>query len=309
MNSGWMITCSAAAAWTATCLLLAELLFGREGRIQRRIAAATRRGEAAPAAQALFRTWSVSGDANGVRERVRRFVEQSGLAVAPQQLIAMTAALAGVCGAAGAVFAPAPAWGLVTLTAGLLGPFLYVWHRRRQRTERIRRQLPEAFDAMSRAVQAGQTLQSALQIAAADCRPPLSTEFRRCSDQQNLGLSQEATLRDLAERVPIVELRIFIIVLLVQRQCGGSPVEVLNNMSELVRKRMRLTQRVRALTGEGRLQAFVLTILPVAAFAWLLLTRREYIQSLLDRPQLLAAVVAMQLAGAVWIHRTVRIDY
>ena len=310
MSMGWIITCSA-AAWGATCLLLAEMLFGRESRVQRRVTAAARRGEAATVATpALFRNWSSSSlESTGVRDRVQRFVEQSGLPVQPAHVFALAAGLAGISGLVGALLAPAPGWGGLTLLAGFSVTFVYVWYRRRQRTERIRRQLPEAFDAMSRAVQAGQTLQSAMQIVAADCRPPLSAEFRRCCDQQNLGLSQEATLRELAERVPVVELRIFIIVLLVQRQCGGSPVEVLNNMSELVRKRMRLVQRVRALTGEGRMQALVLTVLPIAAFAWLFLTRREYIQTLLDRPYLLAAVIVMQLAGAVWVHRVVRIDY
>jgi tight adherence protein B len=309
MSTGWIITCSA-VAWTATCLLLAEALFGRSTRIHRRIEAVSRRGDAGAAAQALFRNWrSLSGESSGINERLRRFVEQSGVAVSLHSLLALAVALAGACGAAGAVLAPHPAWGLATLAGGLMLPLAFIWQQRLQRIERMRRQLPEAFDAMSRAVQAGQTVQSALLIVAADCRPPLSAEFRRCCDQQNLGLSQEATLHELAERVPIVELRMFIIVLLVQRQCGGSPVEVLNNMSDLVRKRMRLAQRVRALTGEGRMQAFVLTILPIAAFAWLSLTRPEYIQTLLDRPQLLIAIAAMQACGTIWIHRIVRINY
>lgn len=309
MTTGWIITCSA-AAWTAGCLLFAELLFGRESRVNRRISAAARRGQSVVVSQALFRNWTeLSKQPSGLRERLRRFLDQSGIAVAPQHVFALAVALAGACGAAGGLLAPHPAWGGASLLGGLALPFGYLWHRRARRIRQMRRQLPEAFDAMSRAVQAGQTVQSALQIVALDCRPPLSLEFRRCCDQQNLGLSQDATLRELAERVPLIELRMFIIVLLVQRQCGGSPVEVLNNMADLVRQRMRLAQRVRALTGEGRMQAVVLTILPIAAFIWLLVTRPEYIQALLDRPQLLVAVLALQLVGAIWIHRTVSIDY
>jgi tight adherence protein B len=148
-----------------------------------------------------------------------------------------------------------------------------------------------------------------MQLVASECRPPISAEFRHCCEQQNLGLSYESALRGLASRIPLVELHILVISLLVQRQCGGNPVEVMGNMADLVRKRLRLDQRLKALTGEGRMQAWVLTILPVSAFFGLWVMRPEYMQPLLERPVLLASAAAAQILGSVWIRWLLRLPF
>jgi tight adherence protein B len=192
---------------------------------------------------------------------------------------------------------------------GLAVPWIVIWNTRRRRVSQITKQLPEAFDIMRRAVQAGQTVPSALQMAATECRKPLSQELALCCEQQNLGLPYDSTLRELAQRIPIPEVQIFAIAMIVQRQFGSNPVEILTNISDMIRKRSRLAKRVQALTGEGRLQAIVLTILPIGVFVWLVVFRPEYIQSLIDRPKLLGMVAALQVIGTLWIRRTIRIDY
>jgi tight adherence protein B len=310
MNQGWVLTCGAAAT-TALGLLIADLMYGRQQRIRQRIAQAARSaGSTGSAETALFRGWELAGDeSDRLLSRCRQFIQQSAVALTISQLAAMSAA----CGAAAGAFAflalPFPIIVPVAAAIGLAAPIAFVSYRRAQRIRQFVNQLPEAFDLMQRAVQAGQTVPSAFQQVAAACLPPIAEEFALCSEQQNLGLPHDATLRDLARRVPVVELHIFVIALMIQRHCGGSPVEVLTNMSDLVRKRLRLRNRVRALTGEGRLQALVLTVLPIAAFVWLAVTRPEYIQTLIDRPKLLAAVALLQVVGTVWVRRTVRIDY
>lgn len=310
MNQALVITCSAAAS-TATCLLIVELLFGDGRRMRRRIHEAARRMGAANSRQlALFREWDPqSRNATNLLAQAREFVQQSGLPFRLWQVAASSCGSGLVGLGAGLWLTAHPAWGIPLSAAGVAGPWLFVWDARRRRVEQIAQQLPEAFDVMSRAVQAGQTLSSAFQIVSAECRDPVAREFGYCYEQQNLGLPHDAALQDLSRRIPIVELQMFVIALLVQRQCGGNPVELLNNMATLIRKRLRLAQRVRALTGEGRLQATVLTVLPVAAFAWLSLTRPDYIQVLLDRPRLLLGVVMLQVVGAIWVRKTVQVEY
>ncbi|MGC3969945.1 MAG: type II secretion system F family protein [Pirellulales bacterium] len=168
-------------------------------------------------------------------------------------------------------------------------------------------QLPRALDIIARAVQAGQTVPAAFQMVADDLEPPISLEFRRCHEQQSLGASFESSLRSLGERTGIMELRIMIIALLVQRRSGGNLAALLQNLSLLVQKRLKLEQRMRALTGEGRMQANVLIILPTAAFAALYVLAPDYVGVLLERPWVIAAALAAQALGAVWICRCIRI--
>jgi tight adherence protein B len=310
MSSAWVLTCGA-AAWTAACLLIVDAVYGRRGRVRRRIEQAAR-ATAAPAADgtSLFRGWDQSAEsAENALARLRRLVQQSGLPLELSHLVLASGGLA--LFGAGCGWLLAPHWAIAAAlgTFGLAAPMLVVCRQRARRVSRLLGQLPEAFDIMLRSVQAGQTVPSAFQLVAGECRDPLASEFKLCCEQQNLGLPHDAALRDLARRVPVVELHIFVIALMVQRHCGGSPVEVLRNMSDLVRKRLRLANRVRALTGEGRMQAIVLTVLPIAAFLWLAVTRPEYIQTLIERPKLLGGVVLAQIVGTIWIRRTIRIDY
>jgi tight adherence protein B len=203
------------------------------------------------------------------------------------------------------------AWWLVGILgiAGTMLPFVVLILRKRIRHRRISRQLPEAFSMISRAVKAGQTVPSALQIIADDFDPPISAEFARCYEQQNLGVSRELALRQLANRTGIMELQIFVVALLVQAKSGGDLVELLDNLSAMIRKRVKLKDRVRALTGEGRMQALVLMILPVAGLLGIIVTTPEYARTLLDRPWLLAGTAAVQAVGAFWVRRIVNFQY
>lgn len=310
MNAVLVMTC-AGAAWTAVCLLVVDQVFSRQRRIQLRLQQAAGRSSLSQAeASKLFRGFQPD-DTRLLRiyGQMEGFARQSGLPVSLQQVGAASLCLAVV----GAVVTTLlnRHWSLVCagISAGLAAPWLALWTARRRRVQQITRQLPDAFDIMRRAVQAGQTVPSALQLAAIECRRPLAAELSLCCDQQNLGLPFDATLRDLAQRIPVPEVQIFAIAMIVQRQFGSNPVEILNNISDMIRKRTKLAKRVQALTGEGRLQAIVLTILPIGVFLWLMLFRPDYIQTLIDRPKLLGMVAALQVIGTLWVRRTIRIDY
>jgi tight adherence protein B len=145
-------------------------------------------------------------------------------------------------------------------------------------------------------------------MIADDFAPPIADEFRRCYEEQNLGISYDAALRNVARRTGIMELRILVIALLVQSRSGGSLVELMQNLATMVRKRLVLQQKVRALTGEGRMQALVLIALPILVFVAMYVLNREYAQVLLEHPWLLAGCAAAQAAGAAVIHKLIQIE-
>jgi len=195
----------------------------------------------------------------------------------------------------------------IAVAAGLL-PTIYVILRGVARRKKLCMQLPQAFDMINRCVRSGQTVPAAMQMIADDFEEPIAGEFRRCHEQHSLGIPLDTALRDLAVRAGIMELRLFVVGIILQLQSGGNMSEFLSTLSSLVRKRLSLQQRVKALTGEGRMQAGVLMVLPMAALIGINWLAPSYARCLMERPALLAGTACAQILGIIWIKRIVRID-
>ena len=200
---------------------------------------------------------------------------------------------------------------IIGLVAGLIGlwlPFLYVQYQRKARLARILDQLPEAFDLMSRVVRAGQTTSQAILTVAEEFPQPIGGEFSYCAEQQNLGLSPELSLRDLARRTGWLEIKLFVMALLVQQQTGGSLTELLEKLATIIRQRASLRGEIKALTAEGRLQAMILLGLPVLLFFAMFFLNRDYISELMAHPTLIMTTLAFEGVGALWIRKIVNFD-
>jgi tight adherence protein B len=240
------------------------------------------------------------------RERCELLIEQSATPLTLRQCCAAAAVAAVGPALAAAWLAPLAIPLAAVVGAGAVPAALYC--KRFARQKRLSRQLPEAFQMISRSVSAGQTVPAALRIIADDFEGPISEEFALCYEQQNLGMSRETALRKLAHRTGVMELQLFVVALLVQERSGGDLVALLDNLAAMIRKRLKLQNRIRALTGEGRMQALVLIALPIAALAAMLVLSPEYAQSLLDRPWLLGLAAGAQTLGALWIRRIVNFE-
>jgi tight adherence protein B len=252
---------------------------------------------------------SASKSPNHWRARASDLIEQSGLPVETRTMLLISLGLAAAVALVSFVVIGRWWSNAIGLIIGFAIPWLYILTMRRVRTQRLTRQLPDALDVISRAVRAGQTVPASFQMVADDFAPPISDEFRQCYEEQNLGIPYDAALRNLAHRTGIMELRILVVALLVQSRSGGSLTELVQNLASMVRKRLVLQQKVKALTGEGRMQATVLIALPFLVFIAMYVLNREYAQVLLDRPWLLAGCVAAQAAGAAMIHKLIQIDF
>jgi tight adherence protein B len=244
-----------------------------------------------------------------IEDRLQRTLEQSGLTISLRSLV-----LAGVgCAAtAGLALALATMTWWIALAAALPAfcvPLLFVAIRREQRLSKLRCQLPDAFEMMSRSIRAGQTVTRAFQTVADDFESPISDEFAWCFEQQNLGLPQDVALRDLARRCGVAELQMLVVALLVQRQSGGSPVELLDNLALVVRRRITLQERIKTLTAEGRMQAGVLLLLPPLLLTAISSLNPDYVAALWDRPLLLLGLLGSELLGVIWIRRILMLDF
>ncbi len=242
------------------------------------------------------------------RARLQTMLAQSGLPLTPARLAGLSLGLA-LAGAVLGLFIN----GGVTAVVGFIGlgvaPVLYVRHRQRARHDRFLMQLPAAFDLMARVLRSGHSVPQAFLAVADSFEPPIAGEFAHCQEQQNLGLLPEVTYRELARRTGVLEVKIFVMAMMIQRQTGGNLSEVLERLAALVRERVRLRNHVRTLTAEGRLQAVVLLVLPPVMFFVMRFINRPYADVLLEHPGLIAAMIASMGLGALWIRKIIQFDF
>src|SRR5262249_46257555 len=227
----------------------------------------------------------------------------------PQRLLTMMVGGGLSLGLLGFLLRDSVLVGALLGVGGALGPWLYVLRKRLFRMGKLLNQLPDAFELMSRIVRAGQTMAQAMQAVAEEFEPPLAAEFAYCYEQQNLGLAPETSLRDLARRTGLLEIKILVLSLLVQQQTGGNLAQLLDNLAGVVRERLRIQGRIRALTAKGRFQAIVLLALPPFVFVAMLVMYRDFAKVLLDHPNLLIGMGISMGIGAWWIRRIVNFDF
>ncbi len=193
---------------------------------------------------------------------------------------------------------------------GFLPPMWLLW-RRKRRLKQFAAQLPDALEMIARGLRSGQSLGFGFHCVAEEMSDPISGEFQRAFEEQNLGIPLEETLRDLAERVPNLDLKFFVTAVVLQRQTGGDLAEILDKIGVLIRDRFRIWGQVQALTGEGRLSGTVLLALPFVLFFAVYQLNPEYLMVLFDDPmgkQMLAAAIVMQVIGALVIRKIVNIQ-
>lgn len=244
-----------------------------------------------------------------LRERFIGMIEQAGLQASPGTLAAysiLTAvALGGVCWFATGNW---PAVVLISVFGGFI-PFGYLHYLRAKRHEQLLSQLPDAFELMSRVLKAGQTISQAIQGVADEFSRPIADEFAYCYEQQNLGLSPEAAMRDLSRRTGLLEIKVFVLAVTVHRQTGGNLSELLEKISTVIRQRYRIRGQIKALTAEGRLQAIILLALPPMMLLYMLVVNPDYAMTLFDFPLMLVALFGAEVIGALWMRRIVSFDF
>lgn len=197
----------------------------------------------------------------------------------------------------------------VAAVAGAM-PLMYVYYQRGRRMEKMERQLPDALDLMTRALQAGHAFSSALKMAGDEMPDPMAGEFRTVHDEVNFGVSLEQALGHLSERVPLTDLRYFVVAVLIQRDSGGNLTEILGNLSKLIRERLRLLAKVRVLSAEGRMSAWILGLMPFFLAGVMHLANPGFMSPLWTDPigiAMLKVLLTMMLVGAVIMRKIIRI--
>jgi len=276
----------------------------------------------------LARTEYADGDVNLVRQkllsdipwfnrillgfrwihRVNRIIEQAGVRRPIGFFLVLSFLLA--CGGAFLMMALKPV--LILPAAAVLGalPFIYILVKKRTRMRKFERQLPDTLDLISRALKAGHAFTGGLKLAAEELDDPIGTEFEKTLNEINFGVSATDALKSLADRVDCLDLRFFVISVIIQRETGGNLAEILENIARLIRERFKLQGRIRVLAAEGKLSAVILVGIPFVVAFLLSILNPDYIRTLVDDPIgniLIVAALTMMGIGILVMRRMIQI--
>lgn len=242
--------------------------------------------------------------------QLKRMLDQADLHITPSRLL-MFSFMAGMLGALAAsvltIFIP------LMIMAGLVCaaiPLVHVWWRRKKRFDAFVEQLPDALDLISRALSAGHAFSEALHMVSIEMPEPIATEFRKAYEEQNLGLSVKLALENLTQRMPILDLKLCVTAVLIQRETGGNLAEILEKVAYTIRERFRIMGDLKTLTTSSRLSAWLLCGLPIFVAVAVTVMNPDYMSVLWKDPRghyLIAAALTLQITGMLIVRKILKI--
>lgn len=242
--------------------------------------------------------------------RLKRIIDQADLQITVMRLVlfSLVAAAFGFL-AAGMLTISLPLMILFGLIAGAF-PFMHVLGKRKKRLKKFLQLLPDALDLMSRGLSAGHAFTESLQMVASEMPEPIATEFRKTYDEQNLGLSLKLALENLVHRVPLMDLRMCVTAIMIQRETGGNLSELLEKVAYTIRERFRILEDLKTLTLSSRWSAWLLCALPIFLAIYMSVMNPSYMEVMWRDPRghtLLFVAAGMQLLGMVVVQKIMRI--
>lgn len=243
---------------------------------------------------------------------LRRAIEQSGAETTAGKVVAWAvaaavAAFVGVSPFVVGVVVPA----IAALAAASL-PVLRIHRLRARRLTRFEEQLPDALTMMARALQAGHPFNETIKMIGEEMADPIGSEFRQVFNDINFGSSSKAAFMSLLTRVPSMSVNTLVIAILIQSESGGRLSEIVTKIAAVIRGRFKLNRKVRSLSAEGRLSAWILTLLPFALALVISITTPSYLPSMLEEPagrRMVMTSFALVALGILWMRSIIRFKY
>ena len=189
-------------------------------------------------------------------------------------------------------------------------PYLYLRVKKSKRMQQFEKQIPEGLELIARALRAGHAFTSGMKLAADELGDPFGTEFQETIEEINFGLSVTDALRDLIKRVDCPDLKFFVIAATIQRETGGNLAEIIENISRIIRERFKLYGKIRVLSAEARISAFIMSILPFVVMSLLYFINPEYMKTLFFDPvgqKMVAGAGVLLLTGIFLIYKMAKI--
>jgi tight adherence protein B len=252
-----------------------------------------------------------------IAERIPAFedahlmIEQAGSTMTLARFLVISAGLAVALGLGVLVLTLMWPASIIAAAVGGLAPYIVLRRKRSRRFYRFEEQLPDAIDMLGRAIRAGHPLSSGLKMVADEAKEPVAGEFRRTHEEHRFGLAFEDAMLAMADRVGIVDVRILVTAILIQREVGGNLAEVLDNLASVIRARFTIRRQLRVYTAQGRFSGYVLAVLPIAVGTAIYSLNPSYTMLLFTDPMgklMTITAVIFQIIGFLWIRKIVNIE-
>lgn len=238
-------------------------------------------------------------------------LEQAAVDWSVQSYVLLSVGFAAALGLGALIATGTLLFAVPAAAAGGLCPHYYVQHRRSRRLQAFEEQLPEAVDLLGRAIRAGHPVSAGFKMVAEETPDPIAVEFRRVFEEQRFGLAMEDSLLGMADRIPLIDVRIFVTAVLIQREVGGNLAEILDKLSHVIRQRFSVLRQLRTYTAQGRLSGYILAALPLFLGLVLFIVNPENMIRFVNAPLgrvLMVAALVMQTLGFLWIRKVVQIE-
>ena len=199
---------------------------------------------------------------------------------------------------------------VLTVLLGTVGPFLYLAVMASRRQAKFDEQLPGTLQLVAGALQAGHSLQQAMDTVVHEASDPIAGEFQRVLTEARLGRPLEEAFEAMAKRTRSVDFEWTVMAIRLQRQVGGNLAEVLSTVSQTIRDRYTLKRQVRALSAEGRLSSLILSVLPVLLFVALLAFNPVFLRPLFTTTvgiMMMAGAAVLMVLGIFWLKKITEI--
>lgn len=243
--------------------------------------------------------------------KVQHFLSQADVKMKAGKFLLFTVCSCVTCGVLLLLLSDSPLFAGVAALMGLFLPYAYVSYMRARRFSKFEELFPEAIDTLARAVRAGHAFPTALELLATEMGEPVAGEFRKLFEEQKFGLPLRDALLNLAERVPIVDVKFFATAVMLQRETGGNLAEILDGLSYVIRERFKILRQVRVYTAQGRLTMILLMALPPIIVLVMMLMNPGFMSPLFTDPlghALIAAGIILQTIGYLLIRKIIRIQ-
>jgi tight adherence protein B len=177
---------------------------------------------------------------------------------------------------------PVPLATSIAFAIGIIGPILHLRYLAQRRMRIFADELPGALDLIVRGIRAGLPLLECLQMVVDEWNDPLKQEFTRVTNDMGMGLSIRDAIVRFADRVPVLEARLFAIVISLQSQSGGNLSEVLSNLADMLREKAKLQSKIRAMTSEARTSAWIIGSIPILLIGAVTVLSPDFLKPLFE---------------------------
>lgn len=201
--------------------------------------------------------------------------------------------------------------GFVSCVTASLLPFLFVRVARARRQAAFNAQIGDALAIMSNSLRSGFSFLQAMDMVRRELPDPMRKEFYRAFREINLGTPVEEALQNLVSRVNSEDMELVVTAVLIQRQVGGNLAEVLDNIGNTIRERIRIKGEIKTITAQGRISGLIIGLLPLALAVIMFLINPGYLMTLFRSEigkLLILAAIFSELFGVLLIKRIVNIE-